>query len=134
MACVGSPVRIRAKMPFYPKQAKQLALNVVEALQKEGEISASLNSLVKRVAILTNVNQRSLYKWMTECKQTGKPLTPKKRLSGGRGGQRKKRMDNFALSVLRRVVPSFLNGTNSPACQNSRNISGMTTTCQLWCL
>lgn len=74
----------------------------------------SLNSVFKRAAKLTNVSERALYKWMDECKQTGKPLASQKRLSCGRGGQRKKRKNNFDFSVLQRVVHSFFERNELP--------------------
>ncbi|KAH9378905.1 hypothetical protein HPB48_011130 [Haemaphysalis longicornis] len=42
-------------------------------------------------------------------------VDPQKRLSGGRGGQRKKQLDNFDLSVLRRVVHSFFERNELPS-------------------
>ncbi|XP_077498610.1 uncharacterized protein LOC144109685 [Amblyomma americanum] len=103
---VVSPVCSTPTVRCFPKQAKQVALNVLEALRVECGGSWSTNALIKRTAKLTQVSERTLYKWTTETLNAGRVLSPKKR-AGGRGRERTKKLDDFDLSVLRRVVHTF---------------------------
>ena len=75
----------------FPKLAKQIALNVFEALRVECGDSASVDALIKRTAKLTQVSERTLYRWKTEMGDAGEVLPPKKR-SCGKGRDRKKKL------------------------------------------
>lgn len=99
----------------FPKIAKQLALNVLEGLRVECRDSASMNVLIKRTAKLTQVSERTLYRWTSQLEKAGRVVSPKKR-SCGRGCQRAKKVDNFDLSVLRRMVHSFFQRGEIPTC------------------
>ncbi|KAH6945723.1 hypothetical protein HPB50_009718 [Hyalomma asiaticum] len=91
----------------FPKLAKQIALNVFEGLGVKCGDSASVDALIKRTAKLTQVSERTLYRWKKEIEDAGEVLPPKKR-SCGKGRDRTKKLDDFDLSVLRRVVHGFL--------------------------
>lgn len=59
-ACAESPLRYQSNVLYYPKQAKQFALNVLGVVQKECGEGATVSSIVKRTAAVTNVSERSL--------------------------------------------------------------------------
>ena len=77
-----------------PKLAKQIALNVFEGLHVECGDSASVDALIKRTAKLTQVSERTLYRWKTDMEDAGEVLPPKKR-SCGKGRDRKKKAGQF---------------------------------------
>ncbi|KAH6923234.1 hypothetical protein HPB50_025447 [Hyalomma asiaticum] len=65
-----------------------------------------MDALIKRTAKLTQMSERTLYRWKTEMEDASEVLPPKKR-SCGKGRDRTKKLDDFDQSVLRRVVHGF---------------------------
>ncbi|KAH6938231.1 hypothetical protein HPB50_008044 [Hyalomma asiaticum] len=57
------PASHPSNMRGFPKLAKQIALNVFEGLRVECGDSASVDALIKRTAKLTQVSERTLYRW-----------------------------------------------------------------------
>ncbi|KAH8034472.1 hypothetical protein HPB51_024651 [Rhipicephalus microplus] len=107
MAAPGSPVRYISRISFHDKGGKQLALNVLGTLRKQGGRSASMSSLIKRTAAFSNVTECALYKWVAQHDKHGEVIPPKTLFRGGRGHNREQLLDDFDLGVLRRVMHGF---------------------------
>ncbi|KAH6939885.1 hypothetical protein HPB50_022004 [Hyalomma asiaticum] len=78
----------------------------MNGLRVECGDSASVDALIKRTVKLTEVSERTLCRWKTEMEDAGEVLPPKK-CSCGKGRDRTKKLHDFDLSVLRRVVHGF---------------------------
>lgn len=75
----------------------------------------SVNTVIKRTAIVTNSSECSLYKHETEHCRNGKVTFPKNFSHGGEGCKWKKKVDDFDLSVLRRVHHDYFKRNEIPA-------------------
>lgn len=109
-----TPTRYRTKLLYYPKEAKQVALNVLGALLEEGGTSVSLRTVVKRTAKLTNVSERALFKWMAEYNKDGTVTAPLTMLRGGKNCERETKLDDFDLGMLRTIVHGFYLRNEAP--------------------
>ncbi|KAH6928720.1 hypothetical protein HPB50_018771 [Hyalomma asiaticum] len=88
-----------------------------EGLRVECEDSACGDALTKRTAKLTQMSERTL---KTEMEDADEVLPPQKR-SGGKGRDPTKKLDDFDLSVLRRVVQRMLTKLGLRYKKRSRN-------------
>lgn len=107
-------MRYQTSISFYPKEAKQLTLNVLGRVRKECGKSASIRSIVRRTALLTGVSERAIFKWAAEHEKNGMVGSPQTKLRGGKNIERVKKFDDFDLGVLRRIVHNFYTRNEVP--------------------
>lgn len=87
-----------SKLSHFLKEAKLVALNVFCAVPQRTGQCASVNAVIKRTALLTNVSDHGLYKWVTELRRNCKVASPKKLSCGGKGNKRKKSTSSIWVS------------------------------------